>query len=217
VVTRAPVPTTRVAASIKTPKVIGLRARINHPTLIRAKALFETILVTAQLREPLDRTPMEMVRAVIARTVVAASAVADEDADAADAAVVVEAKAAIATLAQWADHPWAPAVRMPAAVRMAAGQRIRSLPRPHRYRRVTVATITTRVVPRARPNSRTSTPGVATRSIETMPRSSVSLGSPSRLVSRNRSTRRSRSASRRRSFGHSRLSSGPHLLLLHNT
>jgi len=33
------------------------------------------------------------------------------------------------------------------AVRMAAGQRTRLLPKPHRYRRVTVATITTRVYP----------------------------------------------------------------------
>ena len=75
---------------------------------------------------------MEMVRVVIDRTVVAASAAADEDADAADAVAAAEPKAAIARVA-----------RRPA--RKAVGQKTRSLPKPLRCRRVTVVTITTTV------------------------------------------------------------------------
>jgi hypothetical protein len=44
---RAPVPI-RVVASIKALGAISLRARINNPALIRAKAPFETTSVTAR-------------------------------------------------------------------------------------------------------------------------------------------------------------------------
>ena len=80
---------------------------------------------------------------VIAKTAVAVSAVADEDADAADVAVVDEAK-----VAPRADHPWV-------AQKEVGGQRTRSLPRPHRCRRLTVVTIIRTVVhERARASSR---------------------------------------------------------------
>ena len=85
---------------------------------------------------------------VIAKTAVAVSAVADEDADAADVAVVDEAKVEVAKVAPRADHPWV-------AQKEVGGQRTRSLPRPHRCRRVTAVTITRTVVhERARANSR---------------------------------------------------------------
>lgn len=85
---------------------------------------------------------------VIAKTAVAVSAVADEDADAADVAVVDEAKVEVAKVAPRADHPWV-------AQKEVGGQRTRSLPRPHRCRRLTVATIIrTVVLERARASSR---------------------------------------------------------------
>src|ERR1700688_4391286 len=78
---------------------------------------------------------------VIAKTAVAVSAAAAEDADAADVAAVDEAKVEVAKVAPKADRPW--------VAQKVAVQRTRSLPRPHRCRTATGATIT-RTVPRER-------------------------------------------------------------------
>src|ERR1700736_5893926 len=119
--------------------------------------------------EPPDRTPMEMVRVVIDRTVVAASAAADEDADAADAVAAAEPKAAIARVA-----------RRPA--RKAVGQKTRSLPKPLRCPIVTVVTIPTTVDrAKARTNSR-----VFRRNIAKGTTSRSKLVSRSSRVSHNR-------------------------------
>jgi hypothetical protein len=132
---------------------------------------------------------MEMVPVVIDRTVVAASAAADEDADAADAVAAAEAKAEIARVAR-------------RAARKAAGQKTRSLPKPLRCRRVTVVTTTTTVDrAKARTNSR-----VFRRSI------AKGTTSRSKLVSRSRSrVSRNRLVSHSRSIAHPSLSFGlPH-------
>ena len=202
VVSKVPVPI-RVAASIKAPGVISLRARINRPVLSRAKARFETTLVTAQLREPPDRTPMEMVRAAIGRTVATASAVADGDVAAADAVVAAEAKAAIAKVARRA-VPWA------LARKAAVGQRTRSLPKPLQCRRLTVVTITTTVArAKARTNSRVLRRSIARRATSRSRRvSRNSHVNRSRLMNRNRCVRPSRLASRSRSIGHLSLNTG---------
>jgi hypothetical protein len=177
---------TRAVTSIKAHGVISL------PRL--TKASFGTTLATALRREPLDRTPMETVPVVIARiAVAAANAVADEDADAADAAVVAEAKAAIARVARRADRPW-----------KAVDQRIPSLPRPRRCHRVTVAIITTRVArTRVRAHSRVLLRRAA--SLAMKPRTSVSLGSRSRPVSRSSRGKANRHVSRSRSVSRSSL------------
>jgi len=126
--------------------------------------------------EPLDRTPMEMVRVVIDRTVVAASAAADEDADAADVVVAAEAKAAIARVVR-------------RAARKAAGQKTRLLRKPLRCRRVMAVTITTTVArAKARTNSRVFRRNIAkgmTSRSKRMSRSS--RASRNRLVSHSRS------------------------------
>lgn len=204
-----------VAAASRRPAPIRAATSIRAHGVIRlpglTKASFGTTLATAPQREPLDRTPMETVRVVIARiAVAAANAVVDEDADAADAAVAAEVKAAIAKVARRADRPWK-------AARKAVDQRIPSLPKPRRCHRVTVAIITTRVArTRVRTNSRVLLRRVAsTASLAMKPRTSVSLGSRSRLVSRSspsrpnrwcvsrsRSVRRSQHASHSRTPGH---------------
>ena len=79
---------------------------------------------------------------VIAKTAVAVSAVADEDAAAAAVAVVGEAKVEVEKVAPRADRPW--------VAQKVVGQRTRSLPRPHLCRRVTVAIIIMRTVARER-------------------------------------------------------------------
>jgi hypothetical protein len=148
---------------------------------------------------------MEMVRVVIDRTVVAASAAADEDADAADAVAAAEAKAAIARVAR-------------RAARKAVGQKTRSLPKPLRCRRVTVVTITTTVArAKARTNSRVfrrnSAKGTTSRSKH---------ASRSSRVNRNRLVSHSRSivhpslsfGLRNRTIGRLSLSSGTRLLRL---
>jgi hypothetical protein len=154
---------------------------------------------------------MEMVRVVIDRTVVAASAAADEDADAADAVAAAEAKAAIGRVA-------------PRAARKAVGQKTRSLPKPLRCRRVTVVTVTTTVArARARTNSRVFRRNIAkgtTSRSKHMSRSS--RVSPNRRVSRNSRVSHSRSivhpslsfGLRNRTIGRLNLSSGTRLLRL---
>jgi hypothetical protein len=135
--------------------------------------------------EPLDRTPMEMVRVVIDRTVVAASAAADEDADAADAVAAAEAKAAIERVVR-------------RAARKAVGQKTRSLPKPLRRRRVTVVTIKTTVArAKARTNSRVF-------------RRNLAKGTTSRSKHMSRSSRMSRNrlVSHSRSIVHPSLSFG---------
>jgi hypothetical protein len=142
---------------------------------------------------------MEMVRVVIDRTVVAANAAADEDADAADAVAAAEAKGAIARVAR-------------RAARRAVGQKTRSLPKPLRCRRVTVVTITTTVArAKARTNSRVF-------------RRNIAKGTTSRSkhMSRNRLVSHSRSivhpslsfGLRNRTIGRLSLSSGTRLLRL---
>jgi hypothetical protein len=154
---------------------------------------------------------MEMVQVVIDRIVVAASAAADEDADAADAVAEVEAKAAIAKVAR-------------RAARKAVGQKTRSLPKPLRCRRVTVVTITTTVArAKARTNSRAFrrniTKGTTSRSKQVSRSSRVTR---SKHASRNRLVSHSRSivhpslsfGLRNRTIGRLSLSSGTRLLRL---
>ncbi len=150
-------------------------------------------MATAPQRELLDWTPTETAQAVIARIVALANAVADEDADAADAVVVAEAKAVIARVARRVDPPWA-VQKAVDQVQRAVGQRTRSLPKPRPCPRATVVIIMNPTMKR---------------------RSSMSLGSPSRLVSPNRlaipsqNVRRRRSVKSNRTLGLHNRSSGP--------
>ena len=146
---------------------------------------------------------MEMVRAVIARTVETASAVADEGVAAADAVAAAEAKAAIAKVAL-RGRPWAEA-------RKAVGQKTRSLPKPLQCRRLMVVTITMTV---ARAKARTNSRGLR-RSIARRATSRSRRVSRNSHVNRNRPMNRSRVMSRNRLVSPSRsialrsLSTGP--------
>ena len=157
---------------------------------------------------------MEMVPVVTARIVVAANAAADEDADAADAVAAAEAKAAVARVARKA-APWV-------GVRKAVGQRIHSLPKPHRCRRATVPIITTTVASAtARTNNRVLRPAIArcttSRNRRVSRRRAASRSSLmshnrpvnlSKLVSHNRLMNRSRVVNRSRSIAPRSLSIG---------
>jgi hypothetical protein len=125
------------------------------------------------------------------------------DADAADAVVVVAAKAATAMGVRWL------AVRWAEAPRAAVGRKTLSPLRPHRCRRATGLTIPKTAL-RERTNSRVSTRtrAIRTRAVQRratlstamgLP-SSASRGSPSRLVSCNSLTSHNRSARRNRRF-----------------